>query len=135
MREHAISTAQGVCPPLATIRAGFRVRVSGVSCWVLPPCGLTFAMPPSTCDGQLTGQLVETAHLKKMLPELKRACAKMPFLLCGPAGCAADSRDPTLPSRRLFRGKTHILVLEVVGYAAVAWEGRLRGRSGRPGLD
>lgn len=44
-------------------------------------------MPPSTCDGQLTGQLVETAHLKKMLPELKRACAKMPFLLCGPPGC------------------------------------------------
>ena len=44
-------------------------------------------MPPSACDGPLTGQLVETAYLKKMLPELKRACAKMPFLLCGPPGC------------------------------------------------
>ena len=29
-REHAISTAQGVFPPLATIRAGFRVRTLGV---------------------------------------------------------------------------------------------------------
>ena len=48
-------------------------------------------MPSSTCDGPLTGQLVETAYLTKKLPELRRACAKMPFLLCGPPGCGKKS--------------------------------------------
>ena len=47
--------------------------------------------PLSTCDGPLTGELVETSYLKKKVPELRRACAALPFLLCGPPGCGKKS--------------------------------------------
>ena len=82
-----LALRSAVVQSLIGIRAAFSVRTSDVSCCAPPPRGIAFAMPPSTCAGRLTGQLVETAHLKKMLPKLKRACAEMPFLLCGPPGC------------------------------------------------
>ena len=48
-------------------------------------------MSLSTCDGPLRGPLVTTSFLKLKLPEIKRACSKMPFLLCGPPGCGKKS--------------------------------------------
>ena len=84
----SVGVAQGVFPTIDNHSRKF--QSSNFGRVALGPALRINAMPPSTCDGQLTGQLVETAYFKKMLPELKRACAKMPFLLCGPPGAVSN---------------------------------------------
>ena len=70
---------------------------------LLAPLPSAEAMSLSACDGPLRGELVTTSVLKAKLPEIKRACSKLPFLLCGPPGCGKKSAlrlvlgDPLAP--------------------------------------